>query len=92
MKKKMVRKTEGPKHFIMKATQKRGTQGTGELKRPHQFHPGTVALRGDQKIPNVDRPPDKKTAIPMASQGDSPGDQSGYVPDPCYSFGNTGGS
>ena len=29
MKKTMVRKTEGPKHFIMKATEKRVKRGTG---------------------------------------------------------------
>ena len=49
-KKTTVRKTEGPKHFITKSTQKRGTQGTGGLKRPHRFRPGTVALREIRKF------------------------------------------
>ena len=49
-KKTMVRKSEGPKHFVMKATQKRGTCGTGGLKRLHQFCPGTVALREIRKF------------------------------------------
>ena len=44
-KKTMVRKSEGPKHFITKLMQKRGTPATGGLKRPHRFSLGTVALR-----------------------------------------------
>ena len=43
-KKTMVRKSEGPKHFLMKHMQKRGTTATGGLKRPHRFCLGTVAL------------------------------------------------
>ena len=49
-KKTMVRKSEGPKHFIMKLMQKRGTGATAGLKRPHRFCPGTVALREIRKF------------------------------------------
>ena len=49
-KKTMVRKSEGPKYFIMKVTQERGTWATGGLKRLHWFHPGTVALREIRKF------------------------------------------
>ena len=44
-KKTTVRKSKGPKHFITKPMQKRGTPATGGLKRPHRFHLGTVVLR-----------------------------------------------
>ena len=50
MKKTTVRKTEGPKHFITKVTEKRGKRGTGGVKRPHRFRPGTVALREIRKF------------------------------------------
>ena len=49
-KKTTVRKSEGPKHFITKLMQKRGTRATGGLKRMHQIQLGTVAMREIRKF------------------------------------------
>ena len=41
----------------------------GGVKKPHRFRPGTVALKGDQKIPEIHRAFDPEAALSMTSEG-----------------------
>ena len=74
-KKMTVRKSEGPKHFITKPMQKRGTPATGGLKKTAQIPSRNSGTEANQAIPDVDRIADSKTAIPLACEGDFAGDE-----------------
>ena len=52
-KKMMVRKSKGPKHFIMKAMQKRGTQGTGGVEETTPISPRHSGTEGNKEVPDV---------------------------------------
>ena len=90
----MVRKTEGQKavHHEGQTFQATTEERHWGVEVTTQIQTGDSSTKGDQEVPDVDMELlIRKLPFIQFSQGDSPGDQNGYVPDPCYSFGDTRG-